>query len=104
MSGTSFDLGQFTQVSSAVLKALPKALAELDPKAVIAVVEKNGEQLEGLLHGVFETMLTPPAVAPEKEKEKIEPTIIELGEFTANYGETIAGMLSLYIVIRLAGV
>ena len=63
MSGTSFDLGQFTQVSSAVLKALPKALAELDPKAVIAVVEKNGEQLEGLLHGVFSTMLTPLAVA-----------------------------------------
>ena len=91
MSGTTFDLGQFTQVSSAVEKALPQALAGLDPKKVINSLEGKGEQLEGLLHGIFETMLTPPSVT---EEAKIEPTIIELGEFTANYGETIAEKLA----------
>jgi len=91
-SGTTFGLGQFTQVSSAVEKALVQALAGLDPKAVITVVEKNGEQLESLLHGVFETMLTPPMAAPEEKK--IEPSVVELGEFEANYGETIAEKLA----------
>ena len=50
--GSAYTLGQFAEITSAVIRALPKGIGGLDPKRVISAVQ-NGEALEKQLHTVF---------------------------------------------------
>jgi hypothetical protein len=50
---STFNPGQTAEVSSAVDKALPKALNGMDPKIVISAVQKNGKLLEAELRRAF---------------------------------------------------
>lgn len=51
-------LGQFAEVSAALTKALPKAIDGIDPKKLIAVLNKSGEKLETGLARLFNNMIT----------------------------------------------
>ncbi len=53
---TSANLGQFAEINSAICRALPKAVGNLDPKAVISACQ-NGEALEQYLYVMFCLML-----------------------------------------------
>lgn len=55
-SGTAFNLGQYNEVHVALTRALPKALATFDPKALIKAVQQ-GENVEQVLQELFTTLL-----------------------------------------------
>ncbi len=49
----NYSLGQYNEVLGAVQKALPGALVDTDPKAVIAALSKKGEHLQAGLNGLI---------------------------------------------------
>jgi len=51
------NLGQFTQISAAVTKALPKAIDGIDPKLLIAALNKSGKKLEEGLVQLFNDLI-----------------------------------------------
>lgn len=61
---TAFTLGQFAEVNSAVTKALPKALAGLDPKTVLDRVG-CGQELEAALREALSQDVAGPVPASE---------------------------------------
>jgi hypothetical protein len=44
--GTAFTLGQFAELNSAITRALPKALRNIDPKLLLPAVRQYGGKLE----------------------------------------------------------
>ena len=57
MRGTPFTPGQFAKIASEVTIALPRALAEYDPKAVLLAAQGSGKLLSHLLHDMFGKLL-----------------------------------------------
>ncbi|MDP3734863.1 MAG: hypothetical protein Q8R39_00325 [bacterium] len=76
-SGTAFSLNQFAEINARVTQALPKALADHDPKAVLAALEGRGEVLTRHLHEAFRSLLVDSI--PERPKVLGPATEVSVG-------------------------
>jgi hypothetical protein len=56
---SGWTLGQFTRVASAILTALPKALAGVNPRYVLAFIGKRGEFIEQEMAKMFISLIGP---------------------------------------------
>lgn len=65
--GTAFALGQFAEVSASITRALPRALAGIDPKTLLDRMNRGGEDLERMLG---ETLRALVGIAPTPAKEQ----------------------------------
>ena len=70
------NLGQFSQIGGAVLKALPKAIDGIDSKQLIAALNKTGEGLETGLAQLFNNMIADASSSLTTKLLKFLDTII----------------------------
>lgn len=85
---------QFLLVNSVLVNNQSEKFIETFPsdvaQAIIGNPVRAGQEYEKFLLGLGQTLLVPEQV----EAPKLEPTIIELGEFEVNYDETIASKIA----------
>src|SRR3989344_5084449 len=83
--------GTVPTITPGQVKDLGSALIQAIPTDIPADVAQGWIGNKAALHRLLRNHLMPPTPT---EKPKLEPTIVELGEFEVNYDETIAGKLA----------